>query len=452
MLLAACALPVCAQLAPATQKAIDEAVLKTLAEKRVPSASVAIVKDGKLAYTKAYGDARLDPKMPAQASMRYKIGSNSKQLTASAILLLAEQGKASLDDPVSKYLPAPTRAHDVTIRELLSHESGYQDFYAIDFIPPFMTRETNPEHILDVWAGKPLDFEPGTQYQYSNTNYVIAGLIVEKITGAPLIDFLRARVFEPLGMRSPIDADREKWSADDPAGYTHYALGPARPVASEGPGWLSGAGELAMTASDLARWDIALMNGEVLKPESLRELTTENLLKNGAGSHYALGLSIGLLNGHRVWAHTGGTSGFVSANTTYPDDRASITVLTNGEGGAATPILRRIQALLIAPAADPNAARDLDRARGIFLSLQEGKLDRSLLDSDTNAYFTGQAIADFAASLKPLGALTGFMQDTALKRGGMTYRTFAAHTKKKNLTVAIFVKPDGKIAQYLIEP
>jgi hypothetical protein len=184
----------------------------------------------------------------------------------------------------------------------------------------------------------------------------------------------------------------------------------------------------------------------------MKLLTTENLLKNGAGSHYALGISIGMLNGHRVWAHTGGTSGFISANTTYPDDRAAITVLTNGEGPAASPILQKIQALVLAPETDPDAQRDMEHARQIFLTLRDGKLDRSLLDSDTNAYFTTQAIADFAASLKPLGALSDFTQNNSSKRGGMTYRTFTAKTKNKSVRVAIYVLPDGKIAQYLVTP
>ena len=132
--------------------------------------------------------------------------------------------------------------------------------------------------------------------------------------------------------------------------------------------------------------------------------------------------------------------------------RAAVSVLTNGEGAAATPIAQKIQALILAPESDPDARRDLDRARQIFLSLQEGNLDRSLLDADTNVYFNEQAIADFAASLKPLGPPSNFSQATTLKRGGMTYRTFTVKTKDKTVRVAIFVLPDGKIAQYLVVP
>ncbi len=446
------ALPAFAQLPPATQTAIDRAVNGTLAETGVPSASIAIVKDGKVAYAHAYGFARLDPKIPARPDMRYKIASNSKQITASAILLLTEEGKVSLDDPVSRFLPGLTRAGEVSIRRLLSHTSGYQDYYPLDYVTPFMARDTTARGILDIWAKKPLDFDPGAEWQYSNTNYVIAGLIVEKIAGKPLIDFLRARIFEPLGMRSPIDVGRQAWSDSDPAGYRRFALGPARLSPPEGAGWMYAAGELGMTAGDLALWDISLMNGTILKPESLKALTTEVLLKNGAGTGYALGLSVSNTDGHRKWAHGGGAAGFISENFTLPDDRISVTVLTNGDDPAAHRIARQIEDILIAPEPDPQAARSLERARKLFAGLQNGALDRSLLTDDANAYFTEQAVADFAASLKPLGAPTSFVETAKSERGGMTHRTFSIRTATKALTLSTYSEPDGKLAQYLIYP
>src|SRR5437763_6497698 len=181
---------------------IDKVATDTLARTGVPSASIAIVKDGQIAYVKAYGDARLEPKTPASTSMRYSIGSISKQFTAAAILLLQEQGKLSLDDKVAKFVPNLTRANDVTIRQLLSHTSGYQDYWPQDYVMPGMLQPTNAQQILDGWARKPLDFDPGTRWQYSNTNYVIAGVIAEKAAGTPLMELLRKRIFMPLGMPS----------------------------------------------------------------------------------------------------------------------------------------------------------------------------------------------------------------------------------------------------------
>ena len=447
-----CAAPLFAQLPAATQTAIDAAAAKNLAQTNVPSASIAVVQGGKIAYVRTYGSARLDPKTPARPEMRYKIASNSKQIAATAILLLAEDNKISLDDPVARFLPQLTRAQDVTIRELLSHTSGYQDYYPLDYVAPFMVAATTPQHILDVWAKKPLDFEPGTQWQYSNTNYVIIGQIIEKITGKPLIDFLRTRIFEPLGMHTPIDVGRDPWSESDPAGHTTYALGPARAIPPEGNGWMYAAGELAMTASDLARWDISLMNATVLNPASLQALTTEVVLKGGTGTGYALGLDVSKMNNHRRWAHSGGAAGFVSNNVTFPDDKISVTVLTNGEDGAAARIEREVEGLMLAPVTDPEAALSLQHARQIFIGLQKGELEEGLVTSDLKAYFTPEAIADFAASLGPLGAPSGFSQTASEGRGGMTFRSFSIQTSSKSLNLSTYLTPDGKYAQFLISP
>src|SRR5216110_1726658 len=143
---------------------IDKVAIDTLARTGVPSASIAVVKDGQIAYVKAYGDARLEPKTPASTTMRYSIGSISKQFTAAAILLLQEEGKLSLDDKVAKFIPDLTRAGEVTIRQLLSHTSGYQDYWPQDYVMPMMLEPVTAQKIMETWAKKPLDFEPGTKW------------------------------------------------------------------------------------------------------------------------------------------------------------------------------------------------------------------------------------------------------------------------------------------------
>jgi CubicO group peptidase (beta-lactamase class C family) len=233
---------------PALKSRIDRIAAQVLEQTGVPSASVAIVQHGKLVYTRAYGEACLDPAMPATPQMRYSIGSISKQFTAAAILLLQEEGKLSLDDAVGKYVPGLTEGDKVTIREILSHTSGYQDYWPEDYVmTPMLVPETS-QQILDTWAKKPLDFEPGTQWQYSNTNYVIAGRIVENITGHPLMDLLTQRIFRPLGMKSVWNSDQEKLTHADATAYYRHALGPLRVAPKEGRGWMFAAGELAMTS------------------------------------------------------------------------------------------------------------------------------------------------------------------------------------------------------------
>ena len=268
---------------------IDEIVRKQLTSTGVPSASVAVVKDRKIVYVQAYGEARLDPKLPAKPEMRYSVGSISKQFTAAAILMLQEQGKLSLDDKVSKWVPGLTRDDEVSIRQLLSHTSGYQDYAPQDYMVPEWKEPISAQQIMDRWAKIPLDFDPGTKWQYSNTNYVIAGVIVEKAGGTPLYELLQERVFTPLQMTSATNTDVKKLPAADPSGYFRYALGPLRQAPKEGPGWMYAAGELAMTAEDLAKWNISVIEQSVLKPASYHEMETEVLLKSGVGTRYGLG-------------------------------------------------------------------------------------------------------------------------------------------------------------------
>ncbi|MCU1327083.1 MAG: beta-lactamase family protein [Bryobacterales bacterium] len=442
-----------AQLPTATQKEIGEIVRAALAVADAPSASVAIVKDGKIAFAQAYGNARLEPLTPATPAMRYKIASNGKQITAAAILLLAEEKKLSLDDKVSRFLPDLTRANEITIRQILSHTSGYRDYYPLDYVSPVMARDTTPSEILTKWAKIPLDFEPGTRWQYSNTNYVIAGQIVEKVARKPLIEFLKARILDKLKMTSAIDITRARWSDVDPVGYTHHATGPVRPAPPEGNNWMWAAGELGMTASDLALWDISLMDRTILSLASLQALTTEVQLKTGTGTHYALGLDVSTLaNGHRRWGHSGGASGFVSQNVTYPDDRLAITVLTNCDAGPAGVIARKLEDLLLGTSADPAAQTDLANAKRLYAGLADGRLERDLIDQDLAAYFSPQAVADFAASLKAVGAAASFVQTSREDRGGMTHRSFTVRTALKTLRISAFVQPDGRFSQFLISP
>src|SRR5690348_16805530 len=203
-LLALLAFPATAQPLTADQVAsIDQLVAKTLSDTGVPSAEIAIVRNGQLVLSKAYGKA--NEGLPARPDLPYQIASNSKQFTAMAILLLRDEGKLSLDDHVSKYLPGITEGDKITIRQLLAHESGLQDFWPQDYSFIDMEQPTTPRHIVDKWAKKPLDFEPGTRWQYSNTGYVVAGMIAEKVSGEPLLTYLQRKIFDPLGMTSVRD-------------------------------------------------------------------------------------------------------------------------------------------------------------------------------------------------------------------------------------------------------
>jgi CubicO group peptidase (beta-lactamase class C family) len=427
---------------------VEPAVRDVLASTGVPSASVAVVRGGRVACVVASGDARLEPKAPASPAMRYSIGSVSKQFTAAAILMLAEEGKLSLDDPVARFRSDLTDAKKVKIRELLSHTSGYQDYWPQDYVPPFMKQPTTADRILDRWAKQPLDFPPGSQYQYSNTAYVIAGLIVEKASGMPLMELLEKRIFRPLGMTSVLDIDRSRLTESDPTGYQRFGLGPLRPAPKEGPGWLFAAGELAMTAEDLAKWNISVMDQKLMKPASYAEMERAVLLSNGAASAYGLGVSVAIVNGHRAIGHGGEVSGFTAMNVIYPDDRAAVTVLVNQDAiDASGTIATRIASRLFV--GDDVQIREA-RARQILEGLQRGQIDRSIFTDDANSYFTAEALKDFASGLAPLGPPVEVKQTRQSDRGGMTFRLFEAKFEKRTLAIWERDMPDGKIEQYQV--
>jgi CubicO group peptidase (beta-lactamase class C family) len=441
-----------AQLPSATAVKLDKMAAQALTDSGTPSVSIAIVQGGKIVYEKAYGKAQLDPATDARTEMRYHIGSVSKQFLAGAVLLLVQDGKLSLDERVSRYLPNLTRAGEITIRQLLSHTSGYQDYYPQDYLAPFMEKPATADSILDQWARKPLDFEPGTRWQYSNTNYVVAGRIVEQVTGGPFFAFLAKRILQPLGISSAIDVSEQTLGPSDAAGYTRFALGPPRPVRAEGRGWLYAAGELAMTAHDLALWDISLMEHKLLTPASLELMTTPARLRNGTPTNYALGVGVSDAGGHPKLAHGGAVSGFVSLNTVWPDQGAAVVVLANLDGsGAPESITGEIAPLLLTAEEDPEADRVLRQARQIFEGLLEGRIERSLLTSNADAYFTRQVLADASASLKALGPLESLQQTSVTLRGGMTYRYFDLKFKLRSLRLRTLTVPGGKLEQYLIQ-
>ena len=448
--LAASGLPLATKESPSAglRPDIDRAVNEILAKTGAPSASIAVVADGAVAYLQAYGTATLDPRTPATPKLRYSVGSISKQFTAAAVLMLAEEGRLSLDDKLVRWFPSLTGASEVTIREILSMTSGYQDFWPEDYVMPMMLEPVTPAEILERWARKPLDFVPGTRWQYSNTNYVVAGLVVEKVSGMPLWDFLAQRVFDPLHMATVTDTDRAPLGPGEPGRFMRYALGPLRPAPKEGQGWMFAAGELAMTAGDLALWDVSLIDRKLMQPASYRQMETEVLLANGVGTGYGLGVSVGMADGHRLVSHGGEVSGFTARNNVYPDDRAAVVVLTNLDAtNAAEQMATRIGAALFT-AQDREKERALDRARTILDGLAHGRIERSLFTPNANAYFTEQALRDFAAGLAPLGRWKEFTQQSSSLRGGMTLRRYRVRFPTTTLRVTTFTMPDGKLEQY----
>jgi len=436
-------------ISPDLRTKIDRIAEQVLKQTGVPSASVAVVQHGKLVYTHAYGLARLQPPKKATPDMRYSIGSISKQFTATAILLLQEGGKLSIDDPVGKYVPGLTRGDDVTIRQILSHTSGYQDYWPEDYVMTPMLKPETAQQIMETWGKKPLDFEPGTQWQYSNTNFVIAGAIVEKVSDESLWQFLGEHVFHPLEMKSAWNSDEHKLTDVDSTAYYRHALAPLRVAPKEGVGWMYAAGELATTAHDLALWDESLIAGSVLKPESYKQMSTEVKLKDGKATEYGLGVGVHYVDGHRDIEHSGEVSGFVSDNEVLIDDGAAVAVLTNQDAVGAASMIARLAVPIVADLPLKPAEQ---QALDIYRGLQKGTIDRNLLALNLSDYFTPEAIKDYQSSLAPLGEPLSLHQGTEDLRGGMTFRSFTITYPYRRLRLTTYTYPDGKLEQYLIAP
>jgi CubicO group peptidase (beta-lactamase class C family) len=408
--------------------------------------------DSHIVFRKAYGNVQISPHRAADSAMRYGVGSISKEFLATAVLMLESEGRLKLDDKVGRYVPNLGAAGEPTLRQLLAHTAGIRDYWPQDYVFPDMRKPITHDALLDRWARQPVDFTPGDRWQYSNTGYVLAGVVLETVTGQSLFPFLHEHIFAPLKMNSVVDNDNSGMSAEDATGYTTCGLGPLQPAPPVGQGWYFAAGELAMTAEDLARWDISIIEQSLMSPGAYHTLETEMLLNNGAGTGYALGLEVQLKSDRRVLSHSGGVSRFISRNVIYPDARAAVVVLTNADSAdAASAIADKIEDALFV-SESPVVAAQTAAARKIFADLGRGKIDRTLFSTNNNDYYTPKALADTAHNLSQLGTLKSFTLTSSGTRGGMDYRIYDVDLVKKKFYLVVREWPDGKIEQFMLFP
>ena len=442
-------------LQPAEETAIDAAVTKALKDSGVPSAEIAVVRDGQIVLSRAWGKpsetlTRPDAKLP------YQIASNSKQFLAALLLLLEDDGKIDLDDKVSKWLPELPDGNKITVRQLLSHTSGLQDFWPQDYSFAAMERPVQPMDIVRRWGMKPLDYAPGARWQYSNTGYVVAGLIAEKADGAPLWDQLEARIFKPLGMH-PFDID-ETNGPKFPQGYHRNALGPVRVAQPAAKGWLWAAGELSMTAADLAKWDIARMNRTLLTRQDWEEMERPVRLADGTWTTYGLGVSKHLVAGRWVVDHGGESVGFLSQNSVWIDDKIAVVVLTNGDfAGVQEDLTQKIAEIVLPKAvqADIGEAARLADVRTTLAGISGGKFNPGLFTDNGRYYFNARTLGDYHTSLGRLGPLKSVTPVRPPRlRGGFVNRVFQLHYAKRTLTLITYAEPGakGRWEQFMVTP
>jgi D-alanyl-D-alanine carboxypeptidase len=316
---------------------IDDYITTQLQRLHIPGFSLAIVRDGKIAKAQGYGLANLELKAPATKDTVYEIGSNTKQFTAAAIMMLVEEGKVQLDDTITKYFPeAPEAWRGITIRHLLSHTSGIQNHVAVPhWLDVFRTNlafETSPprNELLKMFFKLPLEFQPGETWAYDNTGYYLLGVIIEKASGKYYWQFLDERIFKPLGMNATRNTDPQPIVLNRASGYEwkndHFEN---RPILL--PAIAFSAGSLLSTIGDMAKWDAALYTEKLLKKSSLDQIWTAGATKDGADApfNYGFGWFIDRYHGHRLVQHSGGTPGFSSVIYRFLDDKLTIVILAN---------------------------------------------------------------------------------------------------------------------------
>ena len=313
----------------------------------VPGASVIVIRDGRVIVRRAYGMAHLERRAPATPETDYRLASVSKQFTAMAIMMLAQAGKLRYDQPVREILPElPPAARDVTVRHLLNHTSGLWDYE--DLIPGTRTAQLDDRDVLALLGPKDtLYFPPGSAYRYSNSGYVLLGLIVERVSGVSFPEFLRARIFAPLGMTATVAHVEGSDTVPHRAyGYSAAATGFTATDQSVTSATL-GDGGIYTNVDDMMRWDRALYGAELVDAATLQLATTPPVLPGRAPTEYAFGWFVDTYRGGRRWRHTGETSGFRNAIQRYPDRRFTVIVLTNRSSGEPGTIAERIADLLL---------------------------------------------------------------------------------------------------------
>jgi CubicO group peptidase (beta-lactamase class C family) len=319
-----------AQPGAAELDALDRRIRAEMEESVIPGVLVGVASHGRLLHVRSYGLADVELRVPVTDSTVFEIGSISKQFVSAAVMLLRQEGRLELDDPIHDYLAdLPSEWLGVTIRQLLTHTSGIPDYEEIQTYEAYRFRFT-PDEIIRVAHSRPMDFEPGTGWYYSNTGYFLLSLIVERIEGRPLGEVLRERIFEPLGMGQTRMADPEDIIPHRASGYWVDRMG--RELMNRDATQTSstlGAGGLVSSVRDMARWDEALYGDALLSEASKRLTWTPAVLPDGESTGYGFGWSVGDVGGHPYVAHGGQVAGFVANFFRLPDDDLAVIVFAN---------------------------------------------------------------------------------------------------------------------------
>ena len=347
----------------------DSVAKKIIGKEEVPGMTVALAKDGKILFRRNYGKSDVEMDTDVDDSTVFGLSSVTKQFTAATIMRLVEQGKISLDDPVTKFLPDyPAQGNTVTIHHLLSHTSGLKDYgLKNEELPGWYGLELSYKQMTDLWA-KGFDNKPGANFDYNNWGYYLLGQIIEKVTGTSWSDYAEPELLKPLGLNNTLFAHQLRIVPGRAKGYLHQKDSiinvPYRNIET-----FSAGGGLSSTIDEIVQWTQLLHDGKVVSAESLEKMTTPTVLDNGKTVGYGYGLYVNELRGHRKIYH-GGTFGFGTYVSHYPEEGITIAILSNSTKGRER--AQQLEEMLATEALNieikdlPLSTADIERYSGVY--------------------------------------------------------------------------------------
>ena len=435
-----------------TEPAVDAFIKAEMQKQKIPGVSLAVVKDGKPMIVKGYGLANVEHQVAVKPETIFQSGSVGKQFTATAVMMLVEDGKIGLDEKIGKYLgEVPESWANITVRHLLSHTGGMTD-YPQDFD---FRRDYTEDEILKRAKEVPVAFKPGEKWQYSNLGYVTLGIIISKVTGKFYGEFLSERIFKPLGMSTARILTEADIVPNRAAGY-RLAKGELK-----NQNWVSPTvnttadGSLYLTALDMMKWDEALTTGKLLKKTGYDEMWTPIKLSDGRTHPYGFGWALRSVNGKRLIEHGGAWQGFKAHIARYPESKLTVIVFANliqaNQGKLANGVAAIVDPdLMPRPIADPDPAFTA-KTKELLIAVLDGKADMARFTPEVQKALTDRQDR-LAASVKTMGAMQTFtLMERVDDSNGIRYR-YRVEYGGMNLFLAMAVNSDGKISTFALQP
>jgi len=463
VLLSVAGLAAGASWSPADEGAkVDAYVRGEMQRERIPGLALGVYRDGKIVKAQGYGVANLEWDVPVKADTIFQSGSVGKQFAATAVMMLVEEGKVGLDDAVQKYFPdAPESWKDIKIRNLLSHTSGLGEYESGPRTKPdgpfYLRMDMTEDELYKRITAMPMDFKPGEDWSYRNTNYVLLGIMIHKVTGKFYGDYLQERIFQPLGMTSTrIISDRDII----PHRASGYELvdGQLKNQEWVSPTFNSTAdGALYFTVLDLEKWDAALYTEKLLKRSSFDQMWTIMKLNNGQPNkaNYGFAWDIKGADGHKLVEHGGAWQGFSTHIARYVDDRLTIVVLTNLDARHAQPgkIAHTVAGLYV-PALMPVAVKAIEDqdpqttavARTVLQEIAAGKADADRFTPELRAKLFPERVQAVGDYLKEQGDLKSLELIKRTEEGEHRAYKYRANYERTELFLSIQLTKDNKIA------